>query len=193
MPPSPEAARSSILEATESLLRRQGAGAITVDSVARAAGCAKGLVHYHFGTKANLLKQALLSLSGAREARWIAAMSATTPEDAIDETWSLIIEEARNGTLRALASLAITNDPVIDRVVRAGIREFGEGLTHALAAMLDRAELTPTIPAEQIGWMIAAVVQGTSQHLVAGAEPEILENAYAAAWLGVLSLAGPSG
>jgi AcrR family transcriptional regulator len=176
-----------------SLLRQQGAAAITVDSVARAAECAKGLVHYHFGTKTNLLKQAFLGLSGAREARWIAAMSATTPEDAIDETWGLIIDEARNGTLRALASLAITSDPVIDRVVRTGVREFGGGLAHAVAAMLDRAGLTPMVPAEQIGWMIAAVVQGTSHHLVAGVGPEVLENAYAAAWLGVLSLAGPSG
>jgi AcrR family transcriptional regulator len=193
MPPSAEAARKAILGATEQLLRGHGAGSITVDAVAQAAGCAKGLVHYHFGTKTELLREALLTMTGARETKWIAAMNAVAPEDAIDETWQLILEESQNGTLRALASFAVTGDPVIDRAVRDSVRQFGARLTDTVASMLDRADLTPAIPAEQIGWMIAAVVQGTCQHLIVGAERETLENAYATAWLGVLSLTRPSG
>jgi AcrR family transcriptional regulator len=181
MPPSAETARKAILGATEQLLRGHGAGSITVDAVAQAAGCAKGLVHYHFGTKTELLREALLTMTGARETKWIAAMNA------------LILEESQNGTLRALASFAVTGDPVIDRAVRDSVRQFGARLTDTVASMLDRADLTPAIPADQIGWMIAAVVQGTCQHLIVGAERETLENAYATAWLGVLSLTRPSG
>ena len=45
---SKEATRQSILEAAEAILRRHGAHALTMGSVATGAECAKGLVTYHF-------------------------------------------------------------------------------------------------------------------------------------------------
>ena len=52
---SKEATRKAILDATEALLMLRGAHTLTIDAVAREARCAKGLVHYHFRTKGQLL------------------------------------------------------------------------------------------------------------------------------------------
>src|SRR3989304_5753325 len=62
MAKNPERTRTSILDAADRLLRRGGGG--TVDEVAREARCAKGLVHYHFKTKAALLAAAAARLGG---------------------------------------------------------------------------------------------------------------------------------
>ncbi len=51
--------------------------------------------------------------------------------------------------------------------------------------------MKPSIPAEQLGWLLAAIVQGMAFQVAAGGDMEVIENAYAAAWLGVLSLAEP--
>ena len=51
--------------------------------------------------------------------------------------------------------------------------------------------MKPSIPAEQLGWLLAAIVQGIAFQVAAGGDMEVIENAYSAAWVGVLSLAEP--
>lgn len=51
-----DATRESLLSAAERVMRRDGAGNLTLDAVAREAGVSKGGLLYHFPSKADLLR-----------------------------------------------------------------------------------------------------------------------------------------
>ncbi len=58
--------------------------------------------------------------------------------------------------------------------------------------MLEAAGLALTVPNEQIAWLLVSVVHGMAGQLASGTPPEQLEEAYAATWVGILSLTQPS-
>jgi len=185
-------ARARILECAEGLIRQYGADAVTVDAVAKTADSAKGLVHYHFKTKQGLLGAVAERIAAARRARWQSAFEAPTADEAISRTWSLLAEESDTGTFKAWYSLIYADDRLPDGLARRIRQEFGEGLRAALTRLL-RAKLglAATVPEEELGCLLEAVVGGTGMLLACGAEVHRLEGAYAAAWLGILSLTRP--
>jgi len=191
MPRSKETTRQSILDAAEAVLRKRGAPALTMGAVATGAKCAKGLVTYHFQTKAKLLVESVLRLAAARDAAWIKAFDTPNPQDAIDRTWEVLKLEAESGALRAWTSLVAMGDDEVDQAVNNSSSQFRSRITEATEHLLARAGLETTIPAQQLGWLLAAVIQGMGFQIAAGGDPDVLENAYAAAWLGLLSLTEP--
>jgi hypothetical protein len=64
-------------------------------------------------------------------------------------------------------------------------------LGHGGLRLLEALGLEPRVAAAELGWYLAAVVQGMEVLLSAGARSTELEGAYAAAWLGILSLTRP--
>lgn len=186
MPKDPERARATILDAAERLLRRGGGG--TVDEVAREARCAKGLVHYHFKTKAALLAAAAVRLGDARRRRWTAAFHAPSPQAAIDRSWALLVSESKDGTIRAWTALCARSDKVTDQAVSSEFKRFSEAVASAAHGLLGELGLAPTVSVDELGLLLAGVVHGMGLQLDSGAEPAELQGAYAAAWLGVLSL-----
>src|SRR6266404_6423598 len=120
--------RSGILSAVEKQLRRVGAGGVTIESVAREAGCAKGLVHYHFKTKTGLLTAAAEQLLGDRVRRWAGVLQAPNAQAAIDQSWQLIVSEASTGFWRAWTSLAASPERVTVQTVSNGFERFAETL-----------------------------------------------------------------
>ncbi len=187
-----QATRQVIIDAAELVLKRRGAHGTSLDAVAKAAGCAKGLLNYHFQTKQRLLAEVVAKISGSREAAWSQAFDTDDPHDAIDRTWDVISNEAKSGTLRAWSSLVTLSDTAVDQAVKDSFERFRRQITAASQELLRRAGLESTVPVDQLGWLLASVVEGMSFHLAAGADPEVLENAYAAAWLGILSLTTPA-
>lgn len=188
---SKEATRKSILDAAEAVLRQRGAHAMTMDAVARAAKCAKGLVHYHFQSKKQLLVETVRQIAAARETVWAEAFNTPNPQDAIDRTWDVVKGEADSGTLKAWTSLVALADDAVDQAVNKASSEFRSRITEATKELLARAGLRPTIGGEPLGWLLAAVVHGIGFQVAAGGDMDVLENAYAAAWLGLLSLTEP--
>ena len=79
----------------------------------------------------------------------------------------------------------------IDHVVNDASREFRSKITIAAEQLLARAGMKSSIPVEHLGWLLAAIIQGMAFQVAAGGDMEVIENAYAAAWLGILSLAEP--
>jgi AcrR family transcriptional regulator len=183
-------AKESIITAAQDLIRRRGAAGITVDQVATHAGCAKGLIHYHFKTKRGLLEAVAAHLSTRRRDSWVAAFSAASPKAAIDQTWGLLTTESDNGTILAWSSMFGPGSPVPDQTVSNALREFGSALGEAAHRMLRDLGSVPRIPPSEIGWLLGAVVHGMGFQLLSGADRAELEGAYAAAWLGILSPAG---
>jgi len=186
-----ERARASILEAAVQLLRRNGG--LTVDQVASSARCAKGLVHYHFRTKGALLAAAASRLAQQRRTRWAQAFRADTPDAAIRRSWDLLVSESRDGTLRAWSALCAERDKVTGQTVSSEVESFSNAIAQAADSLVADLGLTPTISIQELGLLLAVVVHGCGLQLEAGVPPARLQGAYAAAWLGVLSLTRPAG
>lgn len=185
-------ARAKILESAEELVRKKGANAVTVEGVAKAAGSAKGLVHYHFKTKMGLLSAVAGRLSESRIQSWSAAFESESPNQAIDQSWKLLAEESDNGTLRAWLTLLGTKESLADQATNNAIKQFRESVGNALLRMLEEdMGLRSTVPAGEVGHLMVAVIDGIGVQLLGGADPEELQGAYAAAWLGLLSLTEP--
>ncbi|NIM48831.1 MAG: TetR family transcriptional regulator [Gemmatimonadales bacterium] len=184
-------AKDSIISAALELIKRRGADGVTVEGVAKAAGCAKGLVHYHFKTKRGLLEAVAQSLAGVREVNWAKAFRAPTPKDAIDRSWMLLTTESGDGSIRAWTSLFGSSSILPDQTVRASLTGFSLALGKAVDRMFRDLGLQPRVPPSEIGWLLGAVVNGMGLQILGGADRHELEGAYAAAWLGILSLATP--
>lgn len=192
MPKSGAASRDAILSAAASVLQAKGAATTTVEAVSRKAGCAKGLVHYHFKTKDSLVAAAVKQMAAVRIRRWSSALKADSPNRAIRQTWALLLDEASDGTVRAWTSLTSSNSKVVVRSVKDGHDELAHSLSDDVLDLLRSLGLEPTIPATEIGWLAAAVIYGMGQQLTVGEETTELEGAYAASWLGILSLTRPA-
>lgn len=178
-----------ILDSAARLIRESGAASLTVEGTANGAGVAKGLVHYHFKTKQGLMCAVLEDISDSRCKQWSNALQAPSPAEAVNRSWKLLTQESADGTLRAWHSLfgleAVLTDQIAKKAFAQFSRAVGEGLTRLMDEQLG---LEPTIPASEIGWLLAAVANGIGVQLMARTAPEDLEGAYAAAWLGILSL-----
>ncbi|MBI5090443.1 MAG: helix-turn-helix transcriptional regulator [Actinobacteria bacterium] len=104
-----EAARSALLEAAIELLAAHGPDGVSSREVAKAAGVNYGLVHYYFGSRNELLRQAI-----AREMdRW----GATNPDiDAEEWTPLLLGAPLPERAWRSLVHLALCWDRYADVV-----------------------------------------------------------------------------
>lgn len=185
-----KASRDAIVEAALGVLRRKGAVGLTIEGVAREAGCAKGLVHYHLKTKQALLEAVTERMANQRIGSWSAAFQAPSPHDAITTTWRTLSEESNNGTVRAWVSL-LGSGMLAERTASETLARFTRALGHAATEMLGGLGLQPTVAADELGWLLGSVVEGMGFVILAGGDRSELEEAYAAAWLGILSLAQP--
>jgi len=181
-------ARSGILNAATKILCERGAERTTISAVADEAGCAKGLVNYHFKSKDNLLAATLQQLADSRLEAWTTAFKARTPEAVIDRTWKLVVDESTVGTIKAMASGASCPGVQTERTVKSVNDEFAEALGVAAERLLAKLGMTPRFPAVQLGALLAAVANGIGLQLSTGGDPGTLENSYAVAWLGVLQM-----
>lgn len=188
MPGKRATSRESIVEAATKLVKRVGAGSLTIDRVAKAAGCAKGLVHYHLKTKQALLEAVAHQIAAEREANWLEAFGATTPKQAVRHSWELLTRESADGTIRGWVSLLGSAPLLADRTVSKVAAGFSVALSRGALQVVSRAGRSIAVRPAEIGWLLAAVVDGIALQLSSGADLSDLEGAYAAAWLGILSL-----
>jgi AcrR family transcriptional regulator len=183
------AAREAIIAGALELIASVGGDGFTVDAVASRVGCAKGLVHYHFKTKDGLVAALADQIVAARIDRWRRRIAESQPEDAILSSWSLLTEESGSGAVRAWAAVLGEASPLPDHRVRELVKRLSDGLGAVGVDLLHRLGMRPRIPAPELGWILTSVVLGMGALLGHGFPPSELEGAYAAAWLGVLSLA----
>ncbi len=179
-----ETGKHRIVEAAIALLQERGPTGTTTDRVAVAAGCAKGLVHYHFGSKASLWTAVLADLAQKRHDRWAKVFTGT--RWAVTDTWKNVIADKDEGIVRLIASIQGEHEET-DHAIEDVTKQFGQTMTDAAQRFLARMGMEPGVPIEQLGWSLASVLHGTVLQLDSGGPPDILEDAWAAAWLGVLS------
>ncbi|UCG86225.1 MAG: TetR/AcrR family transcriptional regulator [Gemmatimonadota bacterium] len=186
-------ARETIIESAEALVRKHGAAAVTVEAVAKAAGTAKGLVHYHYKTKQGLLGAVADRLTASRTSSWANALRPGAAESAAEASWRLLTRESATGVALAWQTLLHSGSTLPDQAAKSRLCAFSSSLGTALTQLFaDDMGLVPTVPTAEIGWLMAAVVDGVGLQLLAGVGEEQLHGAYAAAWLGLLALAAPA-
>jgi AcrR family transcriptional regulator len=184
--------RSTILDATTALLRERRTGNVTTDEVARRAGCAKGLVHYHFKRKDQLLAAAATQLWEERSAAWAKALDGDDPQRSINAAWDQLRAEAAEGTAAVCVALGLGPDELVVQSVNAARASLAKSMTSSIATLLGRMALKPSVPASELGTLLAATAEGIAMQLGSGAKTAELEQAWAAFWVGLLSLTRPA-
>ena len=183
----------NIAKAAEYVLRQHGAASFTLDRVSEAAKCAKGLVHYHFGSRTKLLAAANDLLWDDRERNWTSALGGTSPEACVRQSWVLLSTEAATGVTRAWLSLLVEPEPPTLQAVRRRMDRFDSTVLVAASALLTSLGLAPTIPASEWGRLVTAGIEGLGIQLVAQGRGQSLEAVYSAVWLAALGLTQPRG
>lgn len=186
-----DVAKQRILAAAVRVLSADPGGAATVDRVAGEAGCAKGLVHYHFKTKDALFAAAAAQIWAERGKAWRAALTGSDPHTTLQAAWQLLLEESRNGHLLASTSLGLTKSKLAGQSVKDGRRAFVLILGDSLVALFGRMGRAATVPASEIAALLASVIDGLGLQLAGGDGTDDLEPAWSAFWAAVLSLTRP--
>ena len=170
-----------IIDAARAALLTEGLANWTVERVAREAGCAKGLVHYHFRTKLELLVEVAASLRQERVARRSTAL-AESGAAALDGLWRVLMGEVTSGECAAWFALAT----VQDRPVRAALALSEAELTR-LSGQVTAALATAELPADTLRALFTTL-DGLQLPLLLGEPPEPVRETFDRLWLGVLDL-----
>jgi len=148
-----------------------------VDLVAAEAGCAKGLVHYHHGSKRALLGAVASRLERERQARRLAALSGTGAA-ALDRLWGTLEDEVRRGAWAAWAALLA--EPGIESPA------WPSADLAALGAAVSRALEVPPLGLEDTRLVVSAL-DGFQLALARGTPHDAVLEAYHRLWLLLLS------
>jgi AcrR family transcriptional regulator len=187
----PSNVQDRILATVDRQLRRSGSEALTLETIARETGCAKGLVNYHFKTKGELLAAAAIRLLRERESRWRSTLATPSLEVAVRQSWQFITAEAADGFWRAWASLSSSNEKVTVQTVNDATESFSRTSAVSVELLLRAIGLTPTITSNELGHLVGASVQGFGMQLSQGMAPAQVEGAHAALWAAILALTKP--
>jgi AcrR family transcriptional regulator len=159
MPRDSTATRSAILTAALQLLKEGGLTGFSIEGVAARAGVAKGLVIYHYDSRARLLTLCAEQLARDRAERLAAARGGKKGVAQVDALWEELVRQQEDGTARAWLSLAAGG-------ALAPPPSGNDVLAQASRALLD----------------------GCSAGLAAGGEPTALREAYEALALALMKL-----
>lgn len=181
-------ARARILDAAERLLREKPHRNTTIQQIAAEAGCAKGLVNYHFKTKDALLAALADRLAGRRETEWKSALGGSDVTKVLGESWSLVLKEGREHPSQMFEALKSAGSDKTVQSVNKHQSSYFETLSSGALGLLQRAGFEPTIPAQDLGALIACGIEGFVRAAGQGVPAERLDPSYSALWAAALSL-----
>jgi len=161
VPKDASATRATILAAAVHTLQRGGIDGFSLDAVAHRAGVVKGLVIYHYASRARLLRAAAAQIAEARDAAISGALASGPGTAGLDACWEVLRRQTEDGTARAW--LSVCGAGLIDRSPRN---------TGFEAAARD------------------AIVDGCTAALIAGVALPDARDAYDALWLSLLEVTG---
>ena len=169
-------ARQRILQAALEIAGSTGLTECSVEQITTRAGCAKGLINYHFGSKDSLLAEAARTV---REHRLEARLCALSPggTDGLDGLWRMLVAETRTG--EAAAWLGLVAHPATRSHAVFGKPELAR-LHQAAARALGFAALAPAME------MVTLALDGIQLSLLAGAPAGELRESYDMLWLALL-------
>ena len=167
--------RETILRAARTVLLRGDITGWTMAQVAGEAGCAKGLVHYHFKTKSALLAEVAGALGDERLRRRGEALEREGTA-ALDALWSVLVDEVRSGAFRTWLAFLALDQSGLQAILR---QDRDDPLARAAA----RALALETLPVQGL---IPSILDGFQVALLRGTDPAALRDGFDRFWLGLL-------
>lgn len=160
------------------LARERGLTDWSIDELSRRTHCAKGLVLYHYKTKARLFLELAENLRQSRRtSRQIVTHERGT--QVLDDVWRVLAREVKTGEFAAWLGCILAGS---ETALAARISANDEA---ALAQIVDDAlEANGAIKA--MAPLINLTLDGFQMRLLQGADPLGLRDAYDAFWLSLL-------
>ena len=182
-PTNTDERRGQIADAMARVVARSGYERASVQEVARGAGLAPGLVHYHFGRKLDVLlamQERIAEAHRARVDRWLAR--APTPQGKVRAFIDCHLARGAESDPDALACwIALTAEALREPEVRVGYDRAARELIERLQAVV-RDDLAArggdTKRARAVATAVFAAIQG--YYALHGASPGIIPRGSAA-------------
>jgi AcrR family transcriptional regulator len=169
--------KAEIVRASRDLLVRHGLGGWTIEEVSKQAPCAKGLVIYHYQSRANLLAETAAVLRQERITRRLAALRQDGAA-ALDALWSTIHAEVKSGEFAAWMALSALPDEPIHQALRPTADEIDQlqsGFVRSLAIENPKSAET-----------LESVLAGFQTALLHDHNPGAVREVYYQFWLSLL-------
>lgn len=170
--------KESLVEAAVEVLQKSQLTDWTVDLVAERAGCAKGLVLYHFKSKDALLLRATERVRGGLALRRIEAFRGQKGTAALDRLWETLLADVRSGAFGLWTTL----------VGHTGTRKAAARTDADTQGLIEGAALAFGIPPDAGSLdLVPLALDGFGLELLQGRPPALVRERYDGFWLGVLS------
>lgn len=148
--------RNEIINATLSVVQRDGAAGVTHRTVAKEAGMPTSLSTYYFATLDDLLVAALSSVADAYTARIREIIDA--PGDKLRGLAELIVESGGSGRERALAERELSTLAARRPALQPLARHWRENVAELAAALTDDPEAIAALVAASDGLCTAVLI-----------------------------------
>jgi len=166
-----ETSRQQVLDAAIKTLAKRGFTNTSVSDIADAAGMSKGVVHYHFASKEDLivrvLGQCYDTLSAAVRSAW--SEPGTPPERirrALRAMWITRTGGSAEMTVVADMMAQGIHDPKIKKALTARFHTSREELVVELVAGFEKLGLRPKLPADVVARIVMATLDGLGLHQI---------------------------
>jgi AcrR family transcriptional regulator len=167
------ATRDSILEAARLRLLADGFAGLTTRAVAEAAGVPLSQVHYHFGSK----KQLVLDLLGAESDRRLARQTAMYAADQplwwrYEQACDFLEDDLESGFVRVLQEMVAAgwSDPVIGERVRRLLQGWLDLITEVAREAEQRLGPLGPFSADEVAALVGQAFMGGETMLLLGFE-----------------------
>jgi AcrR family transcriptional regulator len=163
-PRSDEKAQA-ILNAAGRLLAERGYPATTIAEIAAEAGVSRGLLHYYFKSKEELLAQVVRASSEATlelvEQMFAQSQTAGTLAEGLIAVVRAIVESDPSYINLSLECWTVARQsPLVARELEELFSEFREACRNGLADAVARGVIAPTIPLDGLATLLVAVTDG---------------------------------
>ena len=164
-----EASRQQVIAAAIQTLAKRGLAQTSVSDIADAAGMSKGVVHYHFKSKDDLLGRVLDACVAAIHTRTRRAWDEA--KDPLDKIRSYLREGWASRTdgspeMRVIAELAAqgVHDPRMREAISTMFQTMREQLVRDFVECFAEIGLRPKIPPRVVPRLVMATLDGLGLH-----------------------------
>lgn len=160
--------REMLFTAAERVLQRDGPGGLTSRAVTDEAGCAKGVLHNHFGDLDGFLVEFIIDRR-RRVADGFAHLRSEAGKGSVVGNLSTALTSLFGSTALELLNLSRSRAALVVRLRQAepGARPLFSDVEATLAAYLDAEQQLGRVPAQADTRMLAFTLLGSIHHLFA--------------------------
>ncbi len=166
-----DAKTRQILKAARTILARRGYAGTTVSLVAAEAGVSRGLLHYYFKNKEDMLARVIDENMAASvilvEDLLARSRNATEIADRLVEALQQLFKiDPDFFSLFFEAEAAARQSPALASQLRTLYGNFRRAVQKGLQAAIDRGDIAPPIPATGLSAILTSIIDGLGLQLI---------------------------